>query len=40
MTITTIQLSRETVNKLKEIGNMGDTYEDVIKKLIENYENR
>jgi len=40
MTITTIQLSRETVNKLKAIGNMGDTYEDVIKKLIENYENR
>jgi predicted CopG family antitoxin len=31
---TTIQLSKETREKLKEIGKMGETYDDVIKRLI------
>jgi predicted CopG family antitoxin len=32
---TTIQLSKQTREKLKEIGKMGETYDDVIKRLIE-----
>jgi len=40
MTITTIQISKETIEKLKEIGKMGDTYEDVILRLIEYYKNK
>jgi predicted CopG family antitoxin len=31
---TTIQLSKETREQLKELGKMGETYDDVIKKLI------
>ena len=30
-----IRLSRETREKLKELGNKGDTYEDIICKLLE-----
>jgi len=32
--ITTIQLSKETKEQLKEFGKMGETYDDVIKRLI------
>lgn len=32
--ITTIQLSKETRERLKEFGKMGETYDDVIKRLI------
>ena len=31
---TTIQLSRETRDQLKQFGKMGETYDDVIRKLI------
>ena len=32
--LTTMKISRNTLNDLTEIGKMGDTYEDVVKKLI------
>ena len=32
--ITTIQISKEVRNQLREFGNMGETYDDVIKHLI------
>jgi len=38
--ITTIKLSVQTKEELKTLGKMGDTYEDVIKKLIETYKER
>lgn len=31
---TTIQLSKETRDQLKEFGKMGETYEDVLRRLI------
>jgi len=34
--VTTIQLSRETRDLLKKFGKMGETYDDVIKKLMKN----
>lgn len=34
--VTTIQLSRETRELLKKFGKMGETYDDVIRKLIKN----
>lgn len=33
--ITTMQLSTETRDELAKLGKMGDTFEDVIKRLIE-----
>ena len=35
---TTIQVSKETKRKLNEIGKKGDTYDSIIQKLIENFE--
>ena len=35
---TTIQVNRKTKNRLNELGNKGDTYDSIIQKLIENYE--
>lgn len=32
--LTTIQISKEVRESLKELGKMGETYDDVIKKLI------
>jgi predicted CopG family antitoxin len=32
--ITTIQISKEARDELRELGKMGETYDDVIKKLI------
>jgi predicted CopG family antitoxin len=32
--ITTIQVSKEVREMLKELGKMGETYDDVIKRLI------
>ncbi len=32
---TTIQLSKETRDQLRGLGKMGETYDDVIKRLIE-----
>jgi predicted CopG family antitoxin len=32
--ITTIQISKETREKLADIGKKGETYDDIIKKLI------
>lgn len=37
---TTIQLSQETKMALAKLGGKGDTYEDIIKRLIENYDKR
>lgn len=34
-TITTIQLSKETKNKLADLGTKQDTFEDIIKRLID-----
>jgi len=31
---TTIQISKEARESLKELGKMGETYDDVIKRLI------
>jgi len=33
--ITTIQISKETREKLVDMGKKGETYDDIIKKLIE-----
>ena len=33
--ITTIQIQKETREELREFGKKGETYEDVIKKLME-----
>ena len=38
MEISTIQCSEKTKKKLKELGKMGDSYEDVMKMLIDFYE--
>jgi predicted CopG family antitoxin len=35
MSETTIQISRETREKLKKIGSKGQTYDEVIQKLME-----
>lgn len=35
---TTIQVSQECKDALAKLGNKGDTYEDIIRKLIENFE--
>ena len=34
-TLTTIQIQKDTREELREFGKKGETYEDVIKKLIE-----
>lgn len=31
---TTIRLSQETKDRLDKLGNKGDTYEDIVKRLI------
>ena len=33
--VTTIQISKEARDQLKELGKMGETYDDVIRRLIE-----
>lgn len=38
--ITTIKLSKETLERIKKIGNMGESYEDVIKMLIDEYKKK
>jgi len=35
-----IQVSRETHRKLQELGRKGQTFDDIIKQLIETYENQ
>jgi hypothetical protein len=37
-TDTTIRLSQETKNKLEKLGAKGDTYDDIVKRLLENAE--
>ena len=32
---TTMKVSKETLNRLREHGKMGDTYEDVVTRLLE-----
>ncbi|MBL7160245.1 MAG: hypothetical protein ISS93_00120 [Candidatus Aenigmarchaeota archaeon] len=34
---TTIQLEKSTVEKLKNVGTMGDTYDTVIRNLVEEH---
>ena len=34
MNKTTIQITRETRNKLRELGKKGETYDEIIHKLI------
>ena len=36
--ITTMKISIETLNRLKKLGNMGQSYEDVIIKLLNKIE--
>jgi len=36
---TTIKISKEMMNELKSLGKMGDTYDDVIQRLILSYKN-
>ncbi len=36
--ITTIQLKKSTYNMLKRLGKKGETFEDIVRKLLENYE--
>ena len=38
MANTTIQIERRTQLKLKRVGTMGDTYDTVISRLIEEHE--
>ena len=40
MGITTIQLEKETKEELKELGKKGDTYNDILKKLINFYKEK
>lgn len=35
---TTINISKETLNRIKKLGTLEDTHEDVIKKLLDYYE--
>lgn len=37
---TTIRIHRETKQKLEELGRKGQTFDDIIKQLIETYENQ
>ena len=32
--VTTIQLSKETRNQLKDLGKKGETYDEIIKRLM------
>lgn len=34
---TTVQVTQKTKNKLNEIGKKGETYDEIINKLIESY---
>jgi len=38
MTLTTISVSKETHRRLKAIGQMGESYDDVVKRLLDLYE--
>ena len=35
---TTILITKETRNELKDIGKKGESYEEVIKKLLKNFK--
>jgi hypothetical protein len=38
--ITTIQLKETTREKLKDLGKKGETYDQIIEKLLQTYEKR
>ena len=40
MEMTTIALSKELKNKISEFGNKGETFSDILKKLVESAEQR
>lgn len=37
---TMVRLKKETVEKLKELGKKGETYDDIIRKLLDFYEKK
>lgn len=39
MEYTTLRIKKETINQLKEMGKKGESYEDIIQKLIKGREN-
>lgn len=38
--VKTLKISDETHNRLSKLGNIGDTFEDVIKELLDFYEKK
>jgi len=36
-TLTTIPLTKDTVQRLKEIGRKGQTYDDIVNSLLDRY---
>ncbi len=38
MVVTTVQMSTETRDKLKEVGKKGETYEQIILRLLQEHE--
>jgi len=38
MSQTTMKISRDTLKRLKEFGKMGDTFEDVVNRLLDSDE--
>lgn len=39
MEITTVRVSKKTLERLKSLGRKGETYNELINKLIDGYEN-
>ena len=37
---TTVKISRETHERLKRIGRKGDTFDDIIRRLLDFYEKK
>lgn len=38
MRITMIRLSKETVEELKKLGTKGETYDQIVRRLIDHYK--
>jgi len=38
--VKTLKISEETHSRLSKLGNIGETFEDVIKKLLDYYEGK
>ena len=37
---TTVELSKETRDQLKDLGKKGETYDEIVRKLIQEHEER